>query len=194
MNVTIYALCDPDTRECRYVGKANDMMARIRGHRSEALGNKFQTRKARWLRSLGGREPVVRVLEVVVPEQWAEAERRWIAALRLSGADLTNFADGGQTSPVEGKGHTEETKAKLRATHLRLGNRPPSRKGVLVSEETREKLRAASLRRGAKPPPRGGWNKGLKMSDEVVEKNRRSHVGKSWSPARRAAQMLREGV
>ena len=192
--IVIYALCDPDTGECRYVGKANDMRARSRGHRWEARGKRFQTRKARWLRSLGGREPAVRVLEVVAPDQWAEAERRWIAEMRLRGADLTNFADGGQTSPVEGRGHTQASKEKMRAAALANGARPPSRKGATVSAETREKLRASSLRNRNEPPPRGGWNKGLKMSDEFVEKNRRAHVGKPWSPARRAAQNLREGV
>jgi predicted GIY-YIG superfamily endonuclease len=64
-DVTIYALCDPDSLAVRYVGKANDMRARIRSHRHEAKSQKFRTRKANWLRSLGGRDPVVMILAIV---------------------------------------------------------------------------------------------------------------------------------
>src|SRR3990167_6066075 len=100
--VTIYALCDPDTGACRYVGKANDLAARLRNHRFEIP--RLHTRKVNWLRSLGGREPLVKTLELASRDTWQEVERRWIAVMRASGARITNFADGGQTSPVEGIG------------------------------------------------------------------------------------------
>lgn len=160
--VTIYALCDPDTGEYRYVGKANNLPARLRSHKWEK--SRLRTRKANWLRSLQGRDPMVMVLEVVPSTDWEATERSWIQDLRASGARLTNFADGGQTSPVEGKGHTEDTKAKLRAKALARGIRPPSRKGQPVSAEARAHYREAALRRGAKPPMVGGWNKGLKQT------------------------------
>lgn len=102
------------------------------------------------------------VLAEAGPDDWQEAERFWIAELRRQGCNLTNFADGGQTSPVEGRGHTEASKEKMRQSALRLGIRPPSRKGAKVTEATRERLRIA--KRGCKPPNMGGWNKGHKAT------------------------------
>lgn len=157
--VTIYALCDPDTGQCRYIGKANDLEARIRCHRWEARSSKLHTRKINWLRSLGGREPKVEVLEIVPYEQWAEAERRWIANLRAKGEDLTNFADGGQTSPVEGRGHTEATKQKLREASLRNRSKPPSRAGTTPwNKGKRGTCRPSSGQSGN----RIAWNKGIR--------------------------------
>lgn len=186
--ITIYALCEPDTEIVRYVGKAKDLPQRLRTHRWEAKC--LRTHKANWLRSLTA-PPTVIILENVSEDEWDSAERYWIAEMRRRGFDLTNHALGGQTSPVEGVGHTEETKQKLRDIALSRGARPPSRSGTRASDETRKKLSVLAKARGCKPPPRGGWNKGLKMSAEAVEANRRSHKGIPWSPARRAAQERR---
>lgn len=159
--VMIYALCDPKTEAIRYIGKANNLQRRMACHKYEAMSTSNTTWKAKWLRSIGCK-PLVKVLEEVPFERWEEVERRWIAEARRAGAELTNYADGGETSPVEGKGHTEEAKVKMRMAALKNGIRPPSRKGVLVSEETRMKCKAAHLRRGTVPPPMGGWNKGIR--------------------------------
>lgn len=160
-DVTIYALCDPDSLAVRYVGKANDMRSRIRQHRWEAKSSKLHTRKVNWLRSLKGREPVIMILAVVKHEEWEKSERYWITEMRNRGCALTNYADGGQTSPVEGKGHTLETKQKMREVCLKNGSRPPSRKGIPNSDEAKKKNRETHLRLGTKPPAVGGWNKGI---------------------------------
>jgi len=162
MQVTIYSLSDPITGECRYVGKANDLASRIRCHRWEMKNPKFHTHKVNWLRSLGGAEPVVAVLVMADSYKWQEAERYWIAEMRRRGCRLTNFADGGQTSPLEGKGHSEATKQKLRELAIHRGCKPPSQKGAVASEATKAKLSAAAIQRNAVPPPIGGWNKGIK--------------------------------
>lgn len=185
--VTIYALCDPDTKECRYVGKTSDLISRIRCHRWEAVSSPLHNHKVNWLRTLSG-EPTVEVLEEVGSNTWQVAERYWIREMREQGANLTNFANGGQTSPIEGKGHTEESKIKMRDAALRNGAKPPSRKGQVVTNEAREHMRVAALRRGAIPPSMGGWNKGRKMSIEFCEKNRAGHIGIPWSVARWIAQ------
>lgn len=161
--IVIYALCDPDTKARRYIGKANDLEARLRCHRWETNSSKLHTRKVNWLRSLK-RDPFVEVLEACTKETWAERERCWISESRTRGDDLTNYADGGQTSPVEGKGHSEESKEKMRQSALRWGAKPPSRRGQPVSERARENLRLAALRIGSKPPTMGGWNKGIKRT------------------------------
>ena len=143
------------------------------------------------MRSLLPSEPTVEILEETNSDNWQSAERQWIEQMRKQGANLTNFADGGQTSPVEGKRHTEESKEKMRIAALRNGAKPPSRKGQIASIELKERLRISALRRGVVPPPMGGWNKGKKMSEEFCEKNRLGHIGIAWSTARWAAQEKR---
>lgn len=163
-DVLIYALCDPDSLAVRYVGKTTDMKARMRSHKYEAASGKFKTRKANWLRSLNGREPVILILATAKQGEWCKLERHWIKKMKDSGCDLTNHADGGQTSPVEGVGHTEETKAKLREIAIERGFAPPSRAGLLLDKETKDKISEAIKIRGNKPPNMGGWNKGKKKT------------------------------
>lgn len=161
--VTIYSLCDPITKEPRYVGKANNLNERIRLHLIEAKNPKFKTRKVNWLRSINYK-PEVKILQVVNDNVWQDAEIFWINKLKFQCNDLTNCAKGGQTSPVEGIGHTEETKRKLSEHHIRAGIKPPSRKGQPVSELARIHMREAAIKRGAKPPMIGGWNKGIRKT------------------------------
>lgn len=184
----IYALRDPDTREYRYIGKANNLQSRIRYHKWETKSSPFQTHKVNWLRSLVC-DPIVEILQEVDLATWQDAERWWIAEMRSQGVNLTNFATGGEGGCV---GHSEETKAKLRMKAIERGCKPPSRKGELVTDETRKKLRQVALRNGNRPPPTGGWNKGKKMSAEFCEKNRAGHLGIPWSSARWVAQENRK--
>ena len=154
--VTIYALCDPDTKECRYVGKANDLPSRIRCHRWEARSSQLHTRKVNWLRCLSC-EPIVEILQVADSGSWQDIERQWISEMRNQGNNLTNYADGGQTSPVEGIGHTEETKTKLREKALERGCQPPSRAGCIPWNKSSKglcKSNAGSFVKGRTP-----WNK-----------------------------------
>lgn len=189
MLVTIYALRDPRTKEIRYVGKTIDVESRIRSHRWEKQSSKLHTYKINWLRTLKS-EPIFDVLQQVPYSKWEKAERYWIAKLRKKGCRLTNFADGGQTSPVEGKGHTEASKQKMRQSALKNKACPPSRKGMSAwNKNTRGlcKRNSTSFTKGQTP-----WNKGKTMSKELIEKNRAGHVGIPWSKARWAAQKRRK--
>ncbi len=158
--VTIYGLCDPLTKEYRYVGKAKDLKERIRLHLLEAKNPKFKTRKVNWLRSINY-NPIVEILQIVDDSIWEDAEIFWINKLKFQGYDLTNYANGGQTSPLEGKHHTEETKRKISEHHIKNGIKPPSRKGQPVSELARQHMKEAALKSGIKPPKMGGWNKDI---------------------------------
>ena len=160
----IYGLCEPGTNLVRYVGKTINLAERLRTHSMELRNKRLKTRKVNWLRSLDGTAPEVVVLEESSFDNWEDAERRWISDLRQHGYDLTNFAEGGQTSPTEGKHHTEETKEKLRRRHLEIGSRPPDQKGYKHSSECKQKLRETHLRIGTIPPPSGGWNKGIRRT------------------------------
>lgn len=85
----IYGLYDR-AGNLRYIGKANDVGARLKSHMRDA--RRRHTPLYCWLRKHG--KPEVRVLESGLAE-WREAERRLIAQARARGDRLLNIADGG---------------------------------------------------------------------------------------------------
>ena len=92
----IYTLSCPDTGAIRYVGKANDLQARLRGHLSCA--GRERTRKANWIRSLvrQGKRPTIESIDVVPDSQWQFWEQHWVQVLGgCWGFDLTNGDAGG---------------------------------------------------------------------------------------------------
>jgi hypothetical protein len=91
--VEIYGLCDPDSDELRYVGKANNAAKRLKTH---ILERHLNRPVCRWVRSLieQGKAPTLKILEVVPKDQWEDAERRLIAEHRKT-CSLLNLADGG---------------------------------------------------------------------------------------------------
>ncbi len=91
----VYALHDPNGA-VRYIGiTSKEPLERVKRHYRECrYGN---TRRKVWLRSLflSGQEPTYSVLEH--SKDWDEAEKRWIAYFRASGANLVNGNGGGRT-------------------------------------------------------------------------------------------------
>lgn len=91
----VYALHDP-SGAVRYIGiTQKDPIERVKRHYRECrYGN---TKRKTWLRSLflSGQEPLYSVLEQT--PDWDEAEKRWIAYFKASGADLVNGNAGGKT-------------------------------------------------------------------------------------------------
>lgn len=110
---SIYALCDPSTGECRYVGKTIDLEDRFRKH----LRDKHLSHKQCWIVGLKktGRIPVLTVLQTVKGDGCAE-EIRWIQYYRERGADLTNLTDGGEG--VAGYKLTKKDRLNMRMAHL----------------------------------------------------------------------------
>lgn len=95
----IYALIDPITEEVRYVGKTINPATRLYDHCNQsAAGN--NPHKMRWILGLRAQDmlPKMIVLEECLPDTWEEAEIRWIAHYRASGAPLTNILGGGRSS------------------------------------------------------------------------------------------------
>lgn len=92
----IYTLSCPDTGAIRYVGKANDLQARLRGHLSCA--GRERTRKARWICSLArqGKRPTIESIDLVPDSEWQFWEQHWVQVIGgCWGFDLTNGDAGG---------------------------------------------------------------------------------------------------
>lgn len=153
----IYGLIDPDTHECRYVGKADNIQKRLSQHVSAARVE--ITHKGRWLCSLltKGLQPEILIFECVPTDIWQDSEVWWISYMRCLGARLTNATVGG-----DGMCGVPEI-------CLKISN---SLKGHVVSEETRKKLSDST--------------KGRKVSQEVVSRLVTCNKGKSLSPEHRA--------
>jgi hypothetical protein len=144
----IYGLRDPETLELRYVGQTIGAPERRRdGHVNGST--RSRTRCAAWIRTLPA-APIVTVFETVPRGLLDDRERWWIAAMRASGANLTNNTPGGASShaqnagrngglALKGKPKSPEHRAKLYAANLGKKRGP-------LSEETRRKIGDANRR------------------------------------------------
>ncbi len=153
----IYALLDPETKATRYIGVTfRGERTRLREHLCRARTGGRSHRDC-WIASLlqRKREPIMAVVERGVGSGWQEAERRWIAEARHSGAQLVNLTDGGDGTP--GLLPTAEMRAKWSAT--RKGRtykhiRPGGMTGRRHSPEAVNKIRAALFGRPHSPETR----------------------------------------
>lgn len=89
---TIYALFDPLSGDVKYVGQTRNLTNRVSQHLAD-LGRRNPA-KAAWVRSLGGKRPIVKVLEVVTDGRWGWREKWWINEFKSRGAALLNRNDG----------------------------------------------------------------------------------------------------
>lgn len=92
--VYIYGLAHPDTGVIHYVGKSEDLKARMYQH--------FRTKnkkdaKSKWIAELvaQGKKPQMIVIEECTPDTWQDAERRWIAHYRAVNTAMVNGSKGG---------------------------------------------------------------------------------------------------
>ena len=146
MDVFIYSLTDPRTKQIRYVGKTVNVAIRIRDHQRDGKNS----HKTAWLKLLkaSGFKPEVDILETFFDsndEDWQEAERWWISYLRAIGCPLTNLDTGG----IGGKRHAQETKDKIAKAST----------GRVKSEAERQKMSQG----------RRGWKRSAKHIAATVE-------------------------
>lgn len=88
--VTIYALCEPDTNEIRYIGQTVNIKRRLYEHvNSPKVGNK---NKQDWVQSLlaQGQAPLLKILCIVNRAAANQAETDEIARATQDGANLLN--------------------------------------------------------------------------------------------------------
>lgn len=146
----IYALCEPDTGQIRYIGKANDAARRFKGHLRE---RRRQTPVYRWIGALRARGlvPKLSVIETCPPDEWRNRERVLIAAH----PGLLNLAEGGDEPfcPSEvrasngrataAKIHGDPMRKQVWALKRRIGS---ALRDGYVSERAKAKLREAAAK------------------------------------------------
>jgi len=131
----IYGLANPETGELRYVGKSVHPKRRLCGH----LRASNHSHLTNWLKELKrqGLLPTLHILQTVPNDNWAWAERLWIATAKTMGARLVNGSPGGLGGSSKGLQFSEVGRARINAGIRRAC------KGRVVSAETREKMAAA---------------------------------------------------
>jgi len=179
--VYIYALCDPESNEIRYVGKAVDLRKRLALHVCERTG----THKCKWVAKLAkrGLRPEIKELEFI-PDAgdtgWQEKEIAWINRLRDFGCNLCNLLTGG----IAGMSHSQETKNKI----------SKSLKGKKFTEAHKEKIRQATIGRVPSESTIEKYRR-LKHSDEAKAKIGMANRGRIMKPrSKEYIEKLRSSV
>lgn len=149
----IYALCDPDSSEARYVGAARDARARLKGHVRVAFKSEAPL-YVEWLRGLLLRGKMPKVEIVGATDDWCRLERNSMLYLRAAGHRLLNVSKGGERpSP------SKETQAANGRKNAKAIHSDPRRKkiwsikqrlGILlrdgcVNDATRQKMRKLAV-------------------------------------------------
>lgn len=161
-----------------YVGQSKDCYSRWSCHKRDLKNGRHSNWKLRLAYSEYGITAFsFMVLEERHESELNEAEQFWLTEMAGHSSCFNLAVDA--TSGMRGRKHSEETKARLSATHLN-GSAPwkgkklsaehrkklsESHKGNRVSEQAKEKLRAANA--GKNHP-----NYGKQRPPEVVEKMR----------------------
>lgn len=182
--ISIYGLFDPRNGQLRYIGKTTNVSKRMEKHYGEArAGSRLHSR--RWLDgllALGLRADIV-VLEEVAPEYANEAERFWIASMRLAGSDLTNQTiggDGQQKGYKRSKEDVERCALALRGRRRTAKQRAAYRAAFNTPEEKqRRKELYARLKSEGKMT-------GRKFGQRLTEDHKRK-IASSWTADRKAA-------
>lgn len=204
---SIYALIDPESKFCRYVGKTKcSLRSRLGKHIYGATRQK-KAPKYEWIRKLSENGKIPEIIELEsVSNDWQEAEMFWIAYLRSLGADLLNMSDGGEGP--NGYQHTEEAKSKISRASIASLAKPEVRsriseglKRAFSDPEARAKLSEAHKKSHSRPEviakisakakissnrpeykeKMSKLNKGRKRSAEAIAKSAAGNTGKKRS-------------
>lgn len=192
MTTKIYALCEPNGGEIRYIGKTIvELSKRLSRHLVAArCGEK--TRKANWVRSLlsKGFFPGIILVGIVEGDGCLE-EKAWIKYFRDEGLDLVNTTDGGEGTTGGTWKLSDDTRRKMSLAQKGKKRSDEARhkmsqsaklRGVL--RDTIEKMRLANFgkQRSADTCRKISLaNTGRKCTKEQILRNSLSHIGKKLS-------------
>ena len=130
-----------DGEKIRYIGKTKFITKRYNSHINESKYKR--TYKEKWINNvlLNNGKIVMEILDICNDDISDEIESYWIYQIKCWGFDLVNLTLGGDGgSPMLGKKHSDKTKIKMSQT----------------AKNQNRKI--------------GGWNKGLKMSEDFRKK------------------------
>lgn len=133
----IYALCDPDTEEVKYVGKSNNPKSRLSRHIADS---KIKTsEKLIWVKSLLSinKLPLLKILEKVPVEVWEIKEKFWINQFK----DLTNMIPGGNVSPMTDQNIINKMVSTKRNNPQKISQKTRDKLSIIRKEEWRLGLR-----------------------------------------------------
>ena len=126
----IYALVDPVSNECRYVGKSINIEDRFKNH----CQARTKTYVNNWIKSIRPFTPNLIELEQV-HEECSQAEQFWISYMKYIGCRLTNLTKGGEGIPGLKRTFSKEHCERISKARL----------GKILSEEHKSKIRAGNL-------------------------------------------------
>jgi hypothetical protein len=188
----VYGLRLKGTTEIRYVGYAiKDYTKRLSDHFRDARNGKRGSRFS-WIRKHGPDSIESVILEEGIIgdfEYLCYLERYWEVSLRGFGNRLLNDKPCGvgfppqigESNPMYGRNHTQESKDKIKATRKLRGLDDPDKAywaGRNLTQESKDKLRQKAL--------------GRKASDET--KARMSATRKGVSPSEKARRNMSAGL
>ena len=131
MEIYIYILQHPITKEIRYVGKTNNPKMRFQNHVN--IRHNEHSHKRNWINSILQQKlkPEMIIIDVVNENDWRFWERYWILQFRIWGCNLINHSAGGnglslgnQTSYKKGQKPWNWGTAKIKILQGNRGKTP----------------------------------------------------------------------
>lgn len=181
MDVFIYILSDPRTKEIRYVGKAVDATLRLAVHLANS--QRERNHKANWIKSLAkdGLKPEMEIVESLYETsdaEWQIQEKWWISYLRFIGCRLTNLTAGGEG--CAGLRPSADTREKMSAWQR-------GRKMGPLSAEHKAKI---SARHKGKPSPKSAEHR-ARISATLLGRPLSEQCRKSISEAHKTSEAMK---
>lgn len=139
MEIYIYTLSHPITKEIRYVGKTKSIKQRLKSHIDYSKNKKRKPRYVSdWILSLlkNNLKPIITIIEITDNKNWVNREIYWISHFRNLKFNLCNLTDGGESN--NGYVYSDELKEIRRKA--RLGYKTPIEVKIKISKSLSKKV------------------------------------------------------